>query len=236
MDKLRKELAEIRADSVLDIATRDGAFAKELYYGLGACKKIIAVDISNKKFEDGKKKCEGLPIEFRLGDALELPFEDNTFDVVAIANSLHHIPDICKALSEAKRVVKPNGIIIVSEMFCDGQPIGSLTHWILHDLECYVDTLKGVYHHHTFSKRQIRHMIKNSGIIEQKIVIDKKTEIATISKLEKRALSAWESIEPLQHEKEFAVVHATYDWMIEEYKERGIASAEQIIIIGRKRE
>lgn len=37
MDKLRQELSALRVDRALDIATRDGAFAREMLLGLGAC-------------------------------------------------------------------------------------------------------------------------------------------------------------------------------------------------------
>ncbi len=43
------------------------------------------------------------------GDACQLPFESDQFDVVAFSSVLHHIPDFVSALREAARVLKPNG-------------------------------------------------------------------------------------------------------------------------------
>ena len=40
MDKLRQELSSLHIEKALDIATRDGAFAKEMYAGFGSCKEI----------------------------------------------------------------------------------------------------------------------------------------------------------------------------------------------------
>ena len=53
--------------------------------------------------------------EVRQSSALELPFEDNTFDVVHSWDFLHHVPDVPKAISEIKRVLKPKGRYIAVE-------------------------------------------------------------------------------------------------------------------------
>ena len=45
MDKLRQELSSLHIEKALDIATRDGAFAKEMYAGFGSCKDIYDKDI-----------------------------------------------------------------------------------------------------------------------------------------------------------------------------------------------
>ena len=76
------------------IATREG-FGKE----------IVALDRSDKMFEKGREKCAGMPVNFVIGDACHMDFEDDTFDVVGIGNSLHHIPDLAalRALPPAAR-------------------------------------------------------------------------------------------------------------------------------------
>lgn len=48
MDKLRQELSSLHIEKALDIATRDGAFAKEMYAGFGSCKEIVALDRSTR--------------------------------------------------------------------------------------------------------------------------------------------------------------------------------------------
>ena len=47
MDKLRQELSSLHVEKALDIATRDGAFAKEMYAGFGSCKEIVALGKEN---------------------------------------------------------------------------------------------------------------------------------------------------------------------------------------------
>ena len=41
MDKLRQELSPLHIGKALDVATRDGAFAKEMYAGFGSCREIV---------------------------------------------------------------------------------------------------------------------------------------------------------------------------------------------------
>ena len=53
---------------------------------------------------------------FHVGDAIDLPFEDSSFDIVSFQNVLMHIPEAQKALAEGYRVLKPGGIIGCREM------------------------------------------------------------------------------------------------------------------------
>ena len=56
---------------------------------------------------------------FHLGDAMNLPFENDFFDAVHFNTVLMHIPDTQRALTEAKRVLKPGGIIGCREMIVE---------------------------------------------------------------------------------------------------------------------
>ncbi|HBA53832.1 MAG TPA: bifunctional demethylmenaquinone methyltransferase/2-methoxy-6-polyprenyl-1,4-benzoquinol methylase, partial [Syntrophorhabdus aromaticivorans] len=68
----------------------------------------------------GKKKVDRAGLSDRItlasGDALHLPFRDNTFDVAAMAFGIRNIPDRKGALREMARVVVPGGQIMILEM------------------------------------------------------------------------------------------------------------------------
>ena len=49
-------------------------------------------------------------IEYKVIDIQDIPYEDNSFDIVIANMMLYHVPDINKALSEVKRVLKKDGI------------------------------------------------------------------------------------------------------------------------------
>lgn len=78
------------------------------------CKKLIATDTSVGMLRQAKKKVANYA-NTKVGKAsiLSLPFEDNRFDVVVAANVIHLLDEPEKALSELKRVCKPNGRIIL---------------------------------------------------------------------------------------------------------------------------
>ena len=94
---------------VLEIATGPGLLAKNVAH---AASKMIATDFSEGMIKQAQKGDRPANLSFEVADATNLPFEDNTFDAVIIANALHIIPNPEKALSEIDRVVKPDGILL----------------------------------------------------------------------------------------------------------------------------
>lgn len=77
---------------------------------------LTGIDLSEELVTEAEKivkKYRGMNV--RPGDVENIPFEDNSFDCVFCADSLHHIHDIDKALSEIRRVLKRSGIFIAVE-------------------------------------------------------------------------------------------------------------------------
>lgn len=97
---------------VLDVGCGTGYFARLLAGGSeeAAVTGIDADDVFIGYARD-KAAAEGLDISFVQGDALKLPFDDDSFDIAASHTFLTSMPDPEGALSEMKRVVKPGGII-----------------------------------------------------------------------------------------------------------------------------
>jgi ubiquinone/menaquinone biosynthesis C-methylase UbiE len=75
----------------------------------------IGVDLTEAAIELARKnfKMRDLRGEFRVGDAENLDFPDESFDVVYSHGVLHHTPDIVAAVGEVHRVLKPGGRAIV---------------------------------------------------------------------------------------------------------------------------
>ena len=68
-----------------------------------------ATDFSPKMIAQAKRKPRGAGLHFSVQDAISLPYADETFDAVLIANALHIMPRPEKALAEIYRVLKPLG-------------------------------------------------------------------------------------------------------------------------------
>lgn len=82
--------------------------------------RIVGLDFSSNMLEVGQVKIDrlGLAKEIELihGNAMELPFEDNSFDHVTIGFALRNVPDIRQVLSEMQRVTKPGGLVVCLEL------------------------------------------------------------------------------------------------------------------------
>ena len=95
---------------ILDIAAGTGSSSKPLV-DKGA--DVIALDFSEGMLAAGRKRHKN--IKFQQGDALNLPFDENTFDVTTISFGLRNTSDTTSALKEALRVTKKSGRLVVCE-------------------------------------------------------------------------------------------------------------------------
>ena len=82
--------------------------------------EIVGLDFSQKMLDVGRVKVEkqGLSGQIRLvqGDAMNLPFPDNTIDHATIGFALRNVPGLVQVLTEMKRVVKPGGQVVSLEL------------------------------------------------------------------------------------------------------------------------
>ena len=104
---------------ILDIATGTGDVAIKIIRQNGHYRKVFGVDFSEPMIKKARQKVfqKGLSrmIALSLGDALFLPFRDNTFSASMIAFGLRNIVKKEQALSEMVRVIKKGGKVIILE-------------------------------------------------------------------------------------------------------------------------
>jgi ubiquinone/menaquinone biosynthesis C-methylase UbiE len=128
-ENITQTLDEIYLIETLNL---DGKKILELGCGKAAMTKKIASNGSNREIvacevdEIQHKKNLELDIDnitFKLCGAQEIPEEDNSFDFVFMFKSFHHVPQelMNKALKEIKRVLKPNGLVYISEPLHQGE-------------------------------------------------------------------------------------------------------------------
>lgn len=99
-----------RGELILDLAAGTGTSSVEIAK-TGA--EVIACDLSLGMLEVGKKRHP--EINFVAGDALALPFADDTFDGVTISFGIRNVNDVQLALAEMFRVTKPGGRLVICE-------------------------------------------------------------------------------------------------------------------------
>jgi demethylmenaquinone methyltransferase/2-methoxy-6-polyprenyl-1,4-benzoquinol methylase len=103
---------------ILDIAAGTGSSSRPLV-DKGAV--VTALDFSQGMIEQGRKQNKN--VNFVQGDALKLPFEDNSFEVTTISFGLRNTSNTEIALKEALRVTKDGGRIVVAEFSHPVNPI-----------------------------------------------------------------------------------------------------------------
>lgn len=112
-----QKLKNYNYEKLLDVGCGTGFLIEILkrqkeaeYCGLDLSSEMIKV--AKAKFDDS--------VHLVVGTADELPYPDNFFDVVCCIQSFHHYPYPQKAMEEAHRVLKPDGIYILSDTGCSG--------------------------------------------------------------------------------------------------------------------
>ncbi|MFG1815881.1 demethylmenaquinone methyltransferase [Kribbella sp. NPDC049174] len=104
------EIAPRKGMKILDLAAGTGASSIKLREA-GA--EVVSCDFSVGMLRVGKRRYPEL--DLIAGDALRLPFADDTFDVVTISWALRNVNDVTTALQEMLRVTRPGGRLVVLE-------------------------------------------------------------------------------------------------------------------------
>jgi ubiquinone/menaquinone biosynthesis C-methylase UbiE len=120
--------------TVVDLSCGSGAFTTFVARVIGEQGKVYAVDIQPAMQQQlecklAKAENQGIKnIELRQASAYGLPFEENSIDLVYMITVLPEIPDRGRALREIKRVLKPDGVLAVTEFLPDPDyPLRSTT-------------------------------------------------------------------------------------------------------------
>lgn len=94
----------------LDVGCGNGAFTEEV---IARCAPatVVAVDPSEDQLAYARARTAASKAGFRVGDAQNLPFADNSFDVAAMALVISFLPDPARAVAEMARVVRPDGLV-----------------------------------------------------------------------------------------------------------------------------
>lgn len=101
----------VKNKQVLDIASGSGYGTKIL---ASLAKSVIGVDVDKSAIEYSEKNFKAENARFILGDGAKIPLEDNQVDVVVSFETIEHIEDYKTFMKEVKRVLKKDGVLILS--------------------------------------------------------------------------------------------------------------------------
>ena len=113
-------LARIQpGEKVLDVGCGTGTLAMEVARRVGRAGSIAGIDPSTEQIAWARSKAarHNVSVEFQIGVIEQLPFPDQTFDVVLSTLMMHHLPESLKrqGLAEIGRVLKPGGRLVIAD-------------------------------------------------------------------------------------------------------------------------
>jgi len=110
--EVSKRIEPSRVFLALEIAAGTGRVTRHLRKRLPASAKLIASDISQDMLAVAKEKLKEFDIDWQIIDAQQLPFSDNSIDLVVCCFGFMFVPDKPKAFAEAYRVLRPGGMLL----------------------------------------------------------------------------------------------------------------------------
>ncbi|MFE0193449.1 SAM-dependent methyltransferase [Streptomyces sp. NPDC058989] len=118
-DEMTDRLRIVEGQRVLDVGCGVGQPAMRIARRTGA--HVTGIAISKDQIARATALAEGAGlgdrVEFRHADAMELPFPDDSFDAAVAIESIFHMPDRGRVLSEIRRVLRPGGRLVLTDFF-----------------------------------------------------------------------------------------------------------------------
>lgn len=158
--------------TVLELACGTGQLSYPLSSGV---KLWEATDFSENMIAQAKKNNHSSKLHFSVRDATDLPYGDGTFDAVVISNALHIMPRPDLALSEARRVLKPGGLLFAPTfVWSEG---GYAKLWAL-GLK-----LTGFKTYHSWTCKELEQFVTEQGfaVLKTEFLPNRKTPMCYIS-------------------------------------------------------
>jgi len=100
-------------DRILDVACGNGTFLHLLSNKYKI--KGYGTDISEKMIANAKKLCPDMA--FEISSCEYTSFDDQMFDVITVCAAYHHFPDVKAFAKEANRILKPQGLLYIAEIY-----------------------------------------------------------------------------------------------------------------------
>jgi demethylmenaquinone methyltransferase/2-methoxy-6-polyprenyl-1,4-benzoquinol methylase len=125
------ERARLRpGGSALDVASGTGKVAADLHRRVQPGGQVLGVDLSPGMIAVAQRRYSGRDgLEFKVGDALALPTEDDAFDAATIAFGMRNLPDYRRGFEEMARSVRPGGRVLCLEISRPQSRLARILRW-----------------------------------------------------------------------------------------------------------
>jgi SAM-dependent methyltransferase len=109
---LARRAAARAPQRVLEIAAGTGVVTRAMLAALPATTEVVATDLNPAMIDQAKAIGSSRAVTWQQADAMQLPFQDGSFDAVVIQFGVMFFPDKAKALGEARRVLRAGGVLL----------------------------------------------------------------------------------------------------------------------------
>ena len=109
---LARRIAALAPSRLLETAAGTGVVTRALARSLPANTELVVTDLNQPMLDHAAAIGTARPVTWQKADAMQLPFGDATFDVVACQFGAMFFPDKATAFAEARRVLRPGGMFI----------------------------------------------------------------------------------------------------------------------------
>jgi SAM-dependent methyltransferase len=151
LDTARRDDTAVR---LLDIGCGTGANLPMLRSFVGKEGCVTGIDFSPLALQFARSHPESRNVELMQADALNLPFEDNSFDFVTMFDVLEHLSDDHRALQEVHRVLRPGGAYVWSVP-------AYKKLWSAHD--------EALHHFRRYEQAELRQLLRTEGFAVKRL-------------------------------------------------------------------
>lgn len=234
MRKLQNLFKSYSGAKILDVGTGNGNFIRILMDLDDGFDSIVGIDVLNSAITACNANFNDERLEFIKMNILNSGFEDDSFDIISLSNSLHHLKDIERTLLEMERILAPGGILIFCEMMSNNLSKSQKSHLHMHHFAAEIDRERGATHFETFSDKEIlKHLTEKSKLDIKDVweFVTPKTEKVS----EKEFEWLFETIDRVQEKIEGTEKIEYYrkkaDKVKKYIRKNGFDSATQIIVV-----
>lgn len=164
MDKISSEFNDFHnmlfnpiekySGSILEVGSGKGHLSNYIHT---KGRSIVSLDIDGLKLVKVKQTYPNLNLI--RGDAQNLPFSDNSFDILISVENIEHLPDVNQHISEVKRVLKPTGIFLIKTP----NKILDTPYWLIIKRLSYKELRKPGNHISTQTYWELKGLLENNG-------------------------------------------------------------------------
>jgi len=229
---LARQIQMLDLGDYLEFGCGNGTFLKYVLDQNQSYQTLTAVDIKAEIVEEAKSKLAAYDIDYIIQENLPLDIDSHQFSTITLSNTLHHLRDKTAVLTELKRLIKPDGQIIITEMISNDLTEAEQTYCRFHALRAEIDRLKGSYHDITYTVTEIVNLVTGVGlkISMQKILLNEKKVVIDEEEISRMATIIDDLIQGVIESPDYKVLGIKAESIKENLRQHGIKRPRQLYL------